>query len=188
MTLAEALDERGTLEPAPYWMQPDHHLDAVWSPDPSVDLNAHDGPAWLDDLGKRARARLARCRLPSVIGHADSESQNLRWSGRKLHVAHDWDSLVRRPEAWVAGMTSLIFPSTGSDNEAATIAESERFLAAYESERGRKFDEEQSEVAWAAGLWIGAWKAKKALVLAKGGAAVEDLRSQAEERLYRAGA
>lgn len=178
----------GTLEPVPYWMNWDHDLDGIWPPDPNVNMNAHPGPDWLQHAGAAARARLITgAELPNAIGHADWESQNLRWRGTELHVAHDWDSLVRCPEAAIAGMASLMFPSTGTANEAATIEESKMFLDAYQAERGRAFARDELEIAWAAGLWIGAWKAKKALD--HGDLAVaDDLAGHAQERVRRAGA
>lgn len=184
--IAEA-EAPGTLDPVPYWTNWDHDLGGTWPPDPSVDMNARSGPDWLERAGAASRARLrAGAPLRNVIGHADWESQNLLWSGTELHVAHDWDSLVRRPEAVIAGMASLMFPSTGSANEAATIEESETFLDTYQVERRRRFADDELELAWASGLWIGAWKAKKALD--HGDTAVAaDLAGQARERLRRAG-
>lgn len=185
--VAEA-DAPGTLEPAPYWMHWDHDLAETWPPDPNGDMNARPGPDWLERAGAASRARLrAAADLPNGVGHADWESQNLRWRGTELHVAHDWDSMVRRPEAVIAGMASLMFPSTGTANEAATIEESETFLDAYQAERRRVFARDELELAWAAGLWIGAWKAKKALDHADPAVAA-DLAGQAHERLRRAGA
>ena len=178
-----------SLEPAPYWMVWDHKLSGVWPPDPDVDLNSRVGPDWVDDAGARARRRLARASSThSAIGHSDWESQNLRWTGDVLLVAHDWDSAIARPEAAIAGMASLMFTSTGFDNEPATIDESAAFINAYEKVRGRSFSEEEREVAWAAGLWIGTWKAKKATYYGDSGVVVSDLEPQVVERLRRAGA
>jgi hypothetical protein len=182
-------EEVSPLEPAPYWMAWDHRLDGIWPPDPDVDLNSRAGPAWVDDTGARARRRLAgTSETRAVIGHADWESQNLRWTGDVLLVAHDWDSAIARPEAALAGMSSLMFPSTGFTNEPATLEESVAFLTAYEQVRGRSFSEEEREVAWAAGLWIGAWKAKKATYYGDSGVVLKDLEPQIPERLRRAGA
>lgn len=176
-----------TLEPAPYWMNWDHALPATWSPDPNVDLNGRAGPNWLERAGRLVRERLRGAEhLPDAIGHGDWESQNLRWCGRDLHVAHDWDSVVRRPEALIAGMTSLIFLSTGPRNEAASLAQSEEFLEGYQRARGRRFSRDETELAWAAGLWLGAWKAKKALLF--GDASVmASLGPQVAERERRSG-
>jgi hypothetical protein len=182
-------DQLPSLEPPPYWATWDHRLSAIWPPDPNVDLNSREGPPWLDDAGARVRRRLARAwSLPPVIGHVDWESQNLRWTGEDLLVAHDWDSAIARPEAIIAGMASLMFPSTGPTNEPATLDESEAFLAAYEKVRGEPFSADEREVAWAAGLWIGTWKAKKATYYGDTGVVLGDLEQQLSERLMRAGA
>jgi hypothetical protein len=177
---------RGTLEPVPYWMAWDHALAGTWPPDPNVDLNGRAGPEGLERAGQIARERLRDLSgFPSVIGHADWESQNIGWRGRDLHVVHDWDSVVRRPESTIAGMSSVIFPSTGPRNEAATIAESESFLDAYQAAR-RPFSVSELAAAWATGLWIGAWKAKKALL--HGDRNVWDrLAPEVDERIRRAG-
>lgn len=189
VALAGDREIAGTLEPVPLWVNWDHPARLTWPPDPVVELNARPGPDWLDGAGESARERLrAASALPKVIGHADWESQNLRWRGRELHVAFDWDSLVRRPEAIVAGMAALMFPSTGPTNEAATVDESDAFLAAYQDARGRAFTRDELEVAWAAGLWIGAWKAKKKALRFGDTRVMEELEPQAAERLRRSGA
>jgi hypothetical protein len=176
----------GTLEPVPYWMDWDADRPRTWPPDPNVDLNASSAPHWLDEAADRVRRRLRdAATLPRAIGHADWECQNLRFRGVELHVAHDWDSAVRQPQAVVAGMSALMFPSTGTTNEAASTSESDGFLAAYQNERGRPFSEAERQVAWAAGLWIGAWKAKKALMFGDASVA-ERLRPEVSERLSRA--
>jgi hypothetical protein len=53
------------------------------------------------------RCRLAQCRQPSVVGHADWEEPNLRWIDRRLHVVHDWDSVASRAD----GGTAVIYGS-----------------------------------------------------------------------------
>jgi hypothetical protein len=154
-----------TLDPVPYWMDWEHELPGTWPPDPNDDLNSRSGPEWLERAGAISRERLrAAPRLPAAIGHADWESQNLRWRGRELYAVHDWDSIVRRPEAMIAGMSSLILAGTrDKPNQAASVEDSEAFLETYQAARGRRFTGEETALAWAAGLWIGAWKAKKAL-------------------------
>ena len=176
----------GTLDPAPYWMDWAHDGAATWPPDPDVELNRMAGPDWLERAGARARERLvAAGGLMQVVGHGDWEEQNLRWQGRDLHVVHDWDSLVRCPEAELAGMSALMFPSSGPRNEAASIDQSAEFLAAYQEARG-VFSTEELEVAWAASTWIGAWKAKKAILFGDE-AVADELERQVDERLRRAG-
>lgn len=176
-----------TLDPPPYWMAWDHNLPGVWPADPDVDMNAHRGPAWLDEVARQVRQRLVCGALPGVVGHADWEAQNLRWRGRRLHVAHDWDSIVVRPEATIAGAAAIIFPASGRLNEQATVAQSARFLEAYTTARGRPFSAAEEEVAWAAGLWVQAYKAKKGTVTGEGEHLLEPLAAEAKERLGRAG-
>jgi hypothetical protein len=154
-----------------------------------ADLNAHVGPAWLEEIGRRVRRRLALATgQPTVVGHADWESQNLRWIGRKLHVVHDWDSLVSQPEAAIAGAASAVYTATGAPNTSATIDESEAFLDAYQVARGRVWSSEERELCWAAGLWVRAFNAKKATLRTRESDSINRLASEAEERLRRAGA
>ena len=70
----------------------------------------------------------------------------------------------------------------------ATLEESNAFLDAYQSARGRSFDHAEREAAWAASVWIGAWKAKKATFYGDEGTVLRDLEPQVAERLRRAGA
>jgi hypothetical protein len=78
------------------------------------DLNLVPGPAWLDEAGARCRERLRMHRAPRVIGHADWHADNVLWSGDKLLIVHDWDSVVCQPEAVIAGMAAAMFPASGA--------------------------------------------------------------------------
>jgi len=95
-----------------------------------------------------------------VAGHADWESQNLRWhDGRPLAV-HDWDSAVAQPEPVVAGLAAAVWPATGAPGEAATVEQPDQFLAAYEQARGRPWTPAERQACWAAGLWVWAFNAR----------------------------
>jgi hypothetical protein len=176
-----------SLAPPPYWMGWDHDLPGIWPTDPDVDLNAHHEPAWLEEVAARVRTRLLRAALPPVVGHVDWESQNLRWTGRRLHAVHDWDSIAARPEAAIAGAAAMVFPSSGTLNEQATVGQSEQFLESYARARSIRWSSEEWEVAWATGLWVQAYKAKKATVAGDGERLLSALAQEATERLSRAG-
>ena len=94
------------------------------------------------------------------VGHGDWYTGNLRWTGDSLHAVWDWDSIVALPEAAVAGLAAAVYPANGEGTE-ATVEESDAFLAAYETARGRTFSEDERRVAWAAGLWNRSFDAKK---------------------------
>ena len=138
VTLAPSVASLPTLEPSPPWVGWDHDQRGTW-PEPDdveADLNAQVGPAWLEDTGSRVRRRLLRpSSLRVVVGHADWESQNLRWVNRRLHVAHDWDSIVGQREATIAGAASAVFTATGAPNTSASVEQSEAFLNAYADAR-----------------------------------------------------
>jgi hypothetical protein len=87
VALAPSAASLPTLEPSPPWVGWDHAGPGTWPrpDDLAADLNAQIGPAWLEDAGSRVRRRLVRPGgLPAVVGHADWESQNVRWVDRRL--------------------------------------------------------------------------------------------------------
>jgi len=155
------------LAPNPPWVAWDHGYGGIWPPpdDRAADLNApnaHREFGWLDEVGQRVRLRLHRMRsLPSVVGHGDWEAQNLRWHGRAPWVVHDWDSVIAGPEPVVAGLAASVWPC-GAQPRAATVAESQAFIEAYQRAAGRRWGTDEIEASWAAGLWVYAFNAKKA--------------------------
>jgi hypothetical protein len=193
VALAAPATSASALEPSPPWVCWDHNLNGTW-PEPDdldADLNADRRPDWIENAGIRVRRRLLRpSSLPLVIGHADWESQNLRWVDRQLHVVHDWDSIVGQREATIAGAASAVFTATGAPNTSANLEQSEAFLVAYEEARGRPWTGEERELAWAAGLWVRVFNAKKA-TSQPGGETPSLLRvrlqGEVSERLRRAG-
>jgi Ser/Thr protein kinase RdoA (MazF antagonist) len=181
-----APDHAGSLEPSPPWVAWDHGNGGVWPPpdDRSADLNAHPETAWLDEIGRRVQRRLRVTRgAPTVVGHGDWEGQNLRWKAGTPWVVHDWDSVVSAPEAVVVGLAASVWPC-GAVPRAATVAESAAFIEAYQRAVGRAWSPDETEVSWAAGLWVYAFNAKKA--------SLDGVRwltpGEADERLDRAGA
>jgi Phosphotransferase enzyme family len=173
--------------PNPPWVRWDHTDPGDW---PAVDYLANRThspvPGYLTDTAVRARARLLSAGLPSVLGHADFEAQNLRWHGREIWAVHDWDSLAWQPEAALAGAASGAFASDGPPM-LAPIASSEAFLAAYQDARGRLFTAAEREVAWAASVWMAAYNIWESL---HGDHPLSEdaVRAQAAERLRRANA
>jgi hypothetical protein len=97
VNLAPSVASLPTLEPSLPWVGWNHDQRGTW-PEPDdieADLNAQFGPDWIEDAAIRVRRRLLQpSGLPIVVGHADWESQNLRWVNRRLHVVHDCDSIV----------------------------------------------------------------------------------------------
>jgi Ser/Thr protein kinase RdoA (MazF antagonist) len=182
--LAPPVASISTLAPPPAWVCWDHDRPGTWPlpDDRDDDLNRYPEPAWLEEVGRRVRRRLAQCRQPPVLGHADWEEPNLRWLARRLHVVHDWDSVVSRPEAAIAGVAAAVCPAFGGPGT-ATLEESEAFLQAYEQVRGQPWSVDEWQVCWAAGLWIRAYNTKKATLEGDGGAMLERLASEAPERL-----
>ena len=178
----------GTLAPSPAWVGWDHSAKQLWpAPDDREgDLNKHSADRWLDEIGEAARTLLLALDRPAVIGHGDWYSQNLRWVDRRLHVVHDWDSVVAQPEAAIAGQAAAMWPGTGLPGEVATLAQSEQFLSAYEGASGQAWTDHDVRAAWAAGLWTRAFDAKKASLVGANPAAALT-KSEAKERSRLAG-
>jgi Ser/Thr protein kinase RdoA (MazF antagonist) len=169
IALAGTESRPSSLDPPPPWAWPDLH--ALWpAPDDlEADLNVEEGPAWLDELGREVRGRLLSLSssMPSVVGHADFDSDNIRWetaNSKEVRAVHDWDSVAALPEPALAGLASAIFTATGEAGTEATFEESELFLDSYQERRGLEWSRPEVEVAWAAGLWVRAFDAKKAFV------------------------
>jgi hypothetical protein len=186
---APAPTELPSVEPAPPWAAWDHDEPGVWPvpDDRDADLNAHPGPPWLDDLGRRVRARLANATAPPVIGHVDWEAHNLRWIGEQLHAVHDWDSIAARPEAAIVGLAAAVHTASGEPLTEATDEQIDGFLTAYGQARGHALTIEEREFAWAAGLWVRAFNAKKDS-LDGDGPSLARLADEAPGRLRMAGA
>ncbi|WP_411074957.1 hypothetical protein [Streptomyces sp. cmx-4-7] len=81
-----------------------------------------------------------------------------------------------------------MFGVTGKPGGTPLIDESARFLDAYAVARGRPWSAEEHEVAWAAGLWVLTYNAKKESVLIENGPGGTHLANEVAERLRRAGA
>lgn len=163
MAAAPGQGDVATLDPPPPWTAWNHRGPGLWPwpDDRDIDLNAVEGPRWLDDVGAAVRLRLSDADGAPVVGHGDFYAGNLRWSEDQLHVVHDWDSVIAAPETVIVGLAAAVFPATGGPGEEATVDETADFLAAYEQSGGRAFSASQLQEAWAAGLWVRAFDAKK---------------------------
>jgi hypothetical protein len=78
---------------------------------------------------------------------------------RAVAIVHDWDSLAWHTEAAIVGAASGAFASV----ETPTLAPAESsaaFLDHYESCRGRRFNADEVQIAWAASLWLATWNAR----------------------------
>lgn len=168
--LAPPVSALPPLGPSPPWVGWDRQGARLWpeADDLDVDLNRHPGPDWLDETAARVRTRLAGVRLAAVVGHGDWESQNIRWRGRRPWVVHDWDSVVAQPEAAIVGQAAAVWPAAGGPGEAASVEQTEQFLAAYAQARGRAWTCTERQVSWAAGLWVRCFNAKKDAVVEGG--------------------
>jgi hypothetical protein len=183
-----------TLVPPPAWAYWNHAEAGLWPLRDRVDgdLNQEPDPVWLTDIAMRVRSRLAGFDSPSVAGHADWWSENLRWVGHNLHAVFDWDSITAQPEAILVGEAAYMFAKTTFELDGcapgASIEATDQFLVAYEQAAGRPWPEEERQVAWAAGLWVAAFDARLSRFEDRGEGFAELVRRDAPERLRRAAA
>jgi hypothetical protein len=183
--LAPRPAEVGSLEPAPSWAAWDHAEAGLWPrPEDDADLNAVAGPEWIDRAGRDARDRLRAGVAEPVIGHCDWLAGNLRWSGDRLLVVHDWDSAAADAEAVLAGFAAALYPAASPDEHAA-VTGTGRFLDAYCAARGRALSTAELQRSWAAGVWTRAYDAK--CEHAAGQPVVSLSEDEAGERLRHAG-
>jgi hypothetical protein len=83
--------------------------------------------------------------------------------------------------AAIAGQAAAVWPGTGLPGEVATVAQSEPFLTVYERASGHSWTDRDIRAAWAAGLWTGAFDAKKASLIGADPAATLT-KTEAKER------
>jgi hypothetical protein len=187
IALAPPPAEVASLDPPPSWAAWNHGEVGLWPrlDHEDIDLSAVAGSEWIDQAGRCARDRLrAACASEVVIGHCDWLAGNLRWSGDKLLVVHDWDSTAADCEAVLVGFAAALFSSVSPDKH-ATVAETESFLDAYSNARGRPFSSDELQRSWAAGVWTRAYDAKCQYVA--GQPVVSLAEDEAAERLRHAG-
>jgi hypothetical protein len=175
--------------PNPEWVRWHHEGRGDFLPNPRHDLRAARTPLppVVRETARRVPARLERATLSPVVGHADWETQNLRWKGTEPCAVYDWDSLAWLPEAAVVGTAAGAFASA----EVPTLApleSSKVFLDAYEVARGRTFSAEEREVAWAASIWPALHNARGEVLYEAPRVALQALEQQAARRLSLAGA
>jgi hypothetical protein len=176
--------------PNPEWVNWNHTGPGLWPPNELHDNRplATQLPPALVDIATRARARFAKAdHLPPVLGHADWETQNLRWNSASPHAVHDWDSIAWLPEAALVGAASGAFASAETPT-LAPIQSSETFITTYEAARGRPFTTDETQLAWAASLWPALHNARGEFLWNSPPVALTEVLTQAQERLHRAAA
>jgi Phosphotransferase enzyme family len=179
----------GAFEPPPVnpdwvrWNEPEPFPLLWWQPDWVLEAQL---PELLTSAVDRIRRRLKDVDLPLAVGHADFETQNVRWQDGRLHAVHDWDSLAYLPEAALVGVAGGTFASNGTPT-LAPLGSSAAFIESYQHAAGRRFSREETEVAWAASLWPACYNARTQLLWNRTPLAVAALQQQAAVRLRLAG-
>lgn len=125
-------------------------------------------PSWIDESARRVRDLLSAYEAPL-----------------RLVAVHDWDSVIAQPEAAIVGLAAAVWAAQGSPGGAATVAQTEQFIDAYQTASGH-WSEHDRAAAWAAGLWVRLFNAKKD-ASDGGGPQLDRLRNELDERLHREG-
>lgn len=177
-----------SLMPSPPWTAWDHPGQRLWPDrdDTGRDLNACSGPGWVDAAARKVRKRLSGSVAVTRVGHGDWESQNIRWSGEQPLAVHDWDSVIAQPETAIVGLAAAVWPAAGEPGEAASVAQSHDFIASYQRAAGLTWTKDQTQDAWAAGLWVRLFNAKKDAADG-GGLQLDRLSEEISDRLAQAG-
>lgn len=174
-----------TLAPSPPWTGWDHPGARLWpdADDEGRDLNALSAPTWIDDAARRVRDRLTTRRRALVrVGHGDWESQNIAWASGVPLAVHDWDSVIAQPETTIVGLAAAVWAATGEVGGAASVAQTEEFIASYQVATGRPWAQSEVRDAWAAGLWVRLFNARKDAADG-GGPQLDRLGGEVAERL-----
>jgi Ser/Thr protein kinase RdoA (MazF antagonist) len=173
-----------TLAPSPPWTGWDHPGARLWpdADDEGRDLNALRAPTWIDEAARRVRDRLTSGRPALRIGHGDWESQNIAWASETPLAVHDWDSVIAQPETSIVGLAAAVWAATGEVGGAASVAQTEEFLASYQVAAGRPWAQSEVQDAWAAGLWVRLFNARKCAADG-GGPQLDRLEGEVDQRL-----
>jgi hypothetical protein len=156
------------LAPPPLWLAYDHaDPERLWAPAANAAWDperiCRELPPGFAATAGRARQRLLAATLPEVVGHAELNGVHIRWldgaNGLPAPIVHGWEELAARPEAVLVGCLAANYNELPDESRIAPIAQGRRVLAAYQSESGRSFTDEEVEVAWAASLWVGCYNA-----------------------------
>ena len=107
-----------------------------------------------DDLMVTAEALIpGGSQLPAAHGAAPYAGL-LAWCIRSAPV-------VAQPEAAIVGLAAAVWPAGGGASHAAAVAQSADFIASYQAAAGCQWSEADVQAAWAAGLWVRLFNAKK---------------------------
>jgi hypothetical protein len=188
ISTAPAVTAVPSLAPSPPWTGWDHPGSRLWPDrdDEGRNLNQVTGPAWVDQAASLVRQQLRSSNAPARIGHGDWESQNIQWLNGEPLAVHDWDSVIAQPEAAIAGLAAAVWPAAGGPGEAASVAQTAAFLAAYQAAAGATWSTRHIQLAWSAGLWVRLFNAKKDAARG-GGPQLDRLGTEIDQRLDRAG-
>ena len=178
--------EPALFDPPPPWAHYDHRAEGrVWPPAASAgwDPESQVVPPGLRRLAAAARERLLAEELPLVVGHSDLNGLNVRWAPQP--IVHDWDSLAGRPECVLAGILAVNHVELPGAGQITTIADTDRTLELYQE--SRPFSQSETEVAWAAGIWVAAYNAAFEHLHGSAGQVSTQLQADGAQRLRRAG-
>lgn len=160
--ILSGLDCRVPAEGTPAWT---HYDDGPWPRPHDAAFDFSCTPPehlWLDALARRAADTLVSApRRHQVTGHGDWICGNVCFAAGEVIAAFDWDSLITRPEAVIAGLSAGAFTDGGTSKcTAPAPGEVAAFLAEYDSARRIAFTVEEKTIALAAATWVLTYNAR----------------------------
>lgn len=106
-----------------------------------------EGAETIDEIADVARDRLQQESIERVVAHLDWRVEHVRIRAGAIRAVFDWDSLHRVSEAHAVGVAAAHFAANWeagySGRRYPTPEESDAFVAAYVSARGRPFDDDE---------------------------------------------
>jgi hypothetical protein len=104
------------------------------------------GAEWIDEIARKAKSILDNRAGDLVLGHTDWSTKHVRYTGDKVHIIYDWDSLALNKEPAIVGSAAMYYTyipflpdASGSPTREETLA----FIADYETARGKAFSQEE---------------------------------------------
>ncbi len=168
--LASELSDPGPLSGGHHWPE-----DALWPRPHNVlfDFEATaEGAGWIDALARRAKSAQPRSAGRIAVGHLDWSAKHFRFTGERIRVVYDWDSLKLDREPVFVGFAAATFTATWYlevESVAPSPDELRRFVEEYEEARGEPFSPPERLNAFTSAVYLTAYCARCEHALDPGG-------------------
>ncbi|MBD2101674.1 phosphotransferase enzyme family protein [Leptolyngbya sp. FACHB-261] len=127
-----------------------------------ADFACIEGAKWIDEIATSAKAILDESSSSLILGHADWSAQNMLFSGNRISVVYDWDSLRLETEPFLVGAAAATFPCNHLIGVVMppTLEETQHFVQEYEAVRSHPFSKSERLTVFAAASYLMAYIAR----------------------------